>query len=150
MQALVRVHYQLHSNRVEYLKTLWINQTFLDPNSDKIYDKITSVLQFILPMLSSQKLANLLYLSIKSFFFSGADSYSLRQKLYTFHFLLLFCGEMIRVICIYTILIITIKDMKMRFGNLNLPLGKSVIRFELLLQKFETSKYTTSALHYLY
>lgn len=39
---------------------------------------------------------------------------------------------------------ITIKDLEMSFGNLNLLLGKSVIWFELLAQIEKTSKQTTS------
>ncbi len=57
MRALVGVHYQLHSNGADYLKSLRTNWTFLDPNPDKVYD--TSVLQFNLLMLSSRKLADL-------------------------------------------------------------------------------------------
>ena len=59
MRALVGVHYQLHSNEADYLKSLWTNWIFLDLNLHMIYDKIISVLQLILLMLSSQKLANL-------------------------------------------------------------------------------------------
>ena len=59
MRALVGVHYQLHSNGADYLKTLRTNWTFLDPNPNEVYDKTTSVLQLILLMLSSQKLADL-------------------------------------------------------------------------------------------
>ena len=59
MQALVGVHYQLHSNEADYLKTLWANWTFLNPNLNEVYDKTTSVLQLILLMLSSRKLADL-------------------------------------------------------------------------------------------
>ena len=60
MQALVGVHYQLHSNGADYLKTVRTNWTFLNPNLDEVYDKTTSVLQLILLMLSSRKLADLL------------------------------------------------------------------------------------------
>ncbi len=62
MQALVGVHYQLHSNEVDYLKTLQTSQTILDLNYDEVYNKITSVLQLILLILSSRKLADLLHL----------------------------------------------------------------------------------------
>ena len=67
----------------------------------------------------------MIVLVIKSFFFSGADSYSLRQKPHTFHFFFFFCGEMIRVI--YVILAITIEDLEVQISNPNLPLGKSAI-----------------------
>ena len=53
MQALVRVHYQLHSNRADYLKTLETNDIFFDPNPDEVYDKTTSILQLILLILSN-------------------------------------------------------------------------------------------------
>ena len=59
MRALICVHYQLHSNRADYLKTLRTNWTFLNPNLDEVYDKTTRVLQLILLILSSQKLADL-------------------------------------------------------------------------------------------
>lgn len=42
-------------------------------------------------------------------------------------------------------LIVTIKDMKVRLGNLCLPLGKNAIGFESSAQNGETSKQTTSA-----
>ena len=45
-------------------------------------------------------------------------------------------------------LIIVIKDLEVRLGNLNLPLGKSAIRFEPLAQKRETSKQTAGILYY--
>ncbi len=60
MQALVGVHYQLHSNGADYLKSLRTNWTFLNSNPDEVYD--TSVLQLNLLMLSSQKLADLPYM----------------------------------------------------------------------------------------
>ena len=87
-------------------------------------------------------------LAIKSIFLSGADSYNLGRKPYTSHFFLLFCGEIIRVVC--AILIVAIEDLEMQFGNLNLPLGKNTIWFELLAQKLETDKKTTNALYYQY
>ena len=76
--------------------------------------------------------------AIKSFFFSRADNYSLRQKPHTSHFFFLFHGEMIRVV--YAMLAIAFNDLEVRFCNSNLPLEKSAIRFELLAQKLETSK----------
>lgn len=53
-------------------------------------------------------------------------------------FSLPFCGKMIRVIC--AILAIAIKDLEIRLGNSNLPLGKSIICFEPLAQKEKTDK----------
>lgn len=53
---------------------------------------------------------------------------------------------MIRVVC--TILVVLIKDLEMRLGNLNLPLRKSVIWFELLVQKEEIGKQTTYPSYY--
>ena len=44
MQALVGVHYQLHSNGADYLNTLGTNCSFFDPNPNEIYEKTTSVL----------------------------------------------------------------------------------------------------------
>ncbi len=55
---------------------------------------------------------------------------------------------MIRVIC--AILAVAMKDLNMRLGNLNLPLGKSAIQFEPSAQKGETGKQTASALYYQY
>ena len=57
---LVGVHYQLNSNGVDYLKIFQTNWTFLNPNPDEVYNKTISVLQLILLMLSSRKLADLL------------------------------------------------------------------------------------------
>lgn len=83
---------------------------------------------------------------VKSFFFSRANNYSLRQKFHTSNFFYLFCEEIIRVA--YTILTITIKDLELRLDNSNLPLGKSAIRFKLLVQKRETDKQITNTLYY--
>ena len=88
----------------------------------------------------------MIVLAIKSFFFYGVDSYSLRRKLHTSRFFFLFCGEMIRVVC--AMLVVAIKDLEVQIGNPNMLLGKSVIWFELLSQKLETGKQTTSALYY--
>ena len=85
-------------------------------------------------------------LVIKSFFFSGADSYSLRQKPHMSHFFLPFCREMIRVV--YAMLTVIIKDLELCLGNSNLPLSKSAIWFEPSAQKGETDKQTNSALLY--
>ncbi len=90
----------------------------------------------------------MIVLTIKSFFFSGADSYSLGRKSHTFHFFLSFHGEMIRVVC--TMLAVSIDDLEVRLGNSNLPLGKSAIRFEPSAQKGETGKQTAGALYYQY
>ncbi len=86
--------------------------------------------------------------AIKSFLFTRADSYSLEQKPHTSHFFLLFCGEMIKVVC--TILVFIIADLEMCLGNSNLPLRKSTIWFELLAQKKETGKQTAGALYFQY
>ncbi len=90
----------------------------------------------------------MIILAIKSFFFSGVDSYSLRRKSHTSYFFHLFCGEMIRVV--YAMLVIAIKDLVVRLCNSNLPLGKSAIRFEPLAHKGETGKQTAGALYYRY
>ena len=44
MQVLVGVHYQLHNNGADYLKSLRTNWFFFNPNPDKVYNKITSIL----------------------------------------------------------------------------------------------------------
>ena len=41
------------------------------------------------------------------------------------HFFLLFCGEMIRVIC--AMVAIAIEDLEVQLSNSNLPIGKSAI-----------------------
>ena len=55
---------------------------------------------------------------------------------------------MIKVV--YAILVVTIKNLKVYYGNANLLLGKSTIWFEPLAQKRETGKKTASALYYKY
>ena len=90
----------------------------------------------------------MIVLAIKSFFFSGADSYSLWQKPHMSHFFFLFCGEMIKVIC--AMLAVAIEDLEVQIGNSNLLLGRNAIAFEPLPQKLETGKQTTSALYYHY
>ena len=62
IQALVGNHYQLHdhSKGANYLNFLQIGWIFLNPNPDELYDMTTSVLQLILLIISSWKLANLL------------------------------------------------------------------------------------------
>ncbi len=90
----------------------------------------------------------MIVLAIKSFFFSGADSYSLERKPHTSHFFFPFRGEMIIVVC--AMLAVAIEDLEVRLGNSNLPLGKSAIRFEPSAQKGETGKQTAGALYYKY
>ncbi len=90
----------------------------------------------------------MIVLAIKSFFFSEADSYSLGRKPHTFHFILLFRGEMIRVV--YAMLAIAIEDLEVRLRNSNLRRRKNAIRFESSAQKGETGKLTASALYYRY
>ena len=45
---------------------------------------------------------------------------------------------------------VAIKDLEVRLGNSNLPLGKSAIWFELSAQKEETGKQTAGILYYQY
>ena len=90
----------------------------------------------------------MIVLAIKSCFFSGADSYNLGQKRHTCYFFLPFYEEMIRVVC--AILAVAIKDLEVQLSNLNLPIGKSAICFELLAEKGETDKQTAGALYYKY
>ena len=47
-------------------------------------------------------------------------------------------------------LAIAIEDLEVRFGNSNLPLGKSAIWFEPSAQKGETGKQTVCILYYQY
>ena len=49
----MKVYYQLHSNKADYLKSLWNNWSFLNLNPNEVYDKTISILQLILLMLSS-------------------------------------------------------------------------------------------------
>ena len=88
----------------------------------------------------------MIVLAIKSFFFSGADTYSLGRKPHTSHFFLPFRGEMIRVVC--AMLAVAIEDLEVRLSNSNLPVRKSAIRFEPLAQKGETGKQMAGALDY--
>lgn len=62
MRELVRIHYQLHSNRANYLKTLRTDWIFLDLKPEEVYDMTTNVLELILQIVSSQKLADLPHL----------------------------------------------------------------------------------------
>lgn len=80
----------------------------------------------------------MIILAIKSYFFFGINSYNLGQKFHTCHFFLFFYGKMIKVV--YTILVIVIKDLEMCLSNLSLQVGKSIICFEFLTEKEETSK----------
>lgn len=75
---------------------------------------------------------------IKSCFFCRANSYSLGQKPYTLHFFLFFYKKILKIA--YAIFAVTIENLEMRIGNLNLLLGKSVIQFEFLAQKEENDK----------
>ncbi len=59
MRELVRVHYQLHSNGPNYLKTIQTGWTFLDPNPDEVYVITISDLKLTLLTVSSQKTADL-------------------------------------------------------------------------------------------
>ena len=59
MRELIGVHYQLYSNGANYLKTLQTGWIFLDLNLDKIYNMTTSVLELVLLIISSRKLADL-------------------------------------------------------------------------------------------
>ncbi len=70
----------------------------------------------------------MIVLAIKSFFVSGVDNYSLRRKPHMSYFFLLFCREMIRVVCV--MLAVAIEDLEVYLGNSNLPLGKSTIWFK--------------------
>ena len=47
-------------------------------------------------------------------------------------------------------LAVAIKDLEVRLGNSNLPLGKNAIWFEPLAQKGETGKQMTGILYYQY
>ena len=67
----------------------------------------------------------MIVLAIKSFFFSGADGYSLGRKPHMCHFFFSFRGKMIRVVC--TMLAVAIEDLEVHLGNSNLLLGKSAI-----------------------
>lgn len=56
------------------------------------------------------------------------------------------CREIIRFV--YAILAIAIEDVEVRLSDSNLPLGKSIIWFELSSEKRELGKQTTNALYY--
>ena len=58
LQGLVEVHHQVYKNRVNYWKTFQNSLIFLNPNLDKIYGITTSILEFIVLIVSSQKLTN--------------------------------------------------------------------------------------------
>ncbi len=90
----------------------------------------------------------MIVLTIKSFFFSGADSYSLGRKSYSSHFFLSFREEMLKVVC--SMLAVAIEDLEVRLRNSNLLLRKSAIWFEPSAQKGEIGKQTTGALYYRY
>ncbi len=81
----------------------------------------------------------MIVLAIKTCFFNRVDSYNFGRKPHTSHFFSPFCGERIRVI--YAMLAVAIKDLELRINNKNLPLGKSVIRFEPYAQKSKKGEY---------
>ena len=62
----------------------------------------------------------MIVLAIKSYFFSRANSYILGRKSNISHFLLPFCGEMMRVVC--AMLVVAIEDWKVCLSNSNLPM----------------------------
>lgn len=59
MQLLIRVYYQLYNNKADYLKTFQTSLIFPDLNFNEIYNMTTSILDLILQILSSRKLADL-------------------------------------------------------------------------------------------
>ncbi len=87
-------------------------------------------------------------LVIKTYFFIGTDSYGLGRKPHTSDFFYLFCEEIIRVV--YAILAIAIENLEVQLSNLNLPMGKNVIRFEPLVQKGETGEQMAGAIYFFY
>lgn len=90
----------------------------------------------------------MIILAVKSFFFSGLNSYSLRQKPHTSYFFFSFYGEIIKLVC--AILAIAVEDLEVCYDNANLFLGKSTIWFGPLAQKGETDKQTTDVLYNKY
>lgn len=70
----------------------------------------------------------MIILAIKSYLFFDIDNYSFKQKSHMSHFFIFFCGEIIRVV--YAMLILAIKDLKVRLGNSNLLFRKSAIWFK--------------------
>ena len=95
--------------------------------------------QFAVPMI---------VFAIKSFFFSGADSYSLERKPHMSYFFIFFYGKMIKVV--YAIFAVAIENLKVCLGNLNLLLRKSTIQFELSAYKKETGKQMAGIPYYQY
>lgn len=89
---------------------------------------------------------SLIILVIKSFFFFGANNYNFGKKPHISHFFLLFYRKIIKVV--YIMLAIAIKNLKVHLSNLNVPLSKNAIWFELFAEKKETDKQTTSTLYY--
>ncbi len=53
---------------------------------------------------------------------------------------------MIRVVC--AILAIAIENLEVQLSNLNLPVGKSAIRFEPLVQKGKTGEQMADAIYF--
>lgn len=128
-QQLIAVHYQLGSGRLNYLKNLQEGWTFLDSSSDEIYNLIIgNIKKTLLIYLLAKKgrfIAPVIVFIIKSCFFTGVNHYSLKWKSHISQFFSFFCGKMIRVICI--ILVVAIKDFKLRLNNKNFPMGKSIV-----------------------
>ncbi len=90
----------------------------------------------------------MIVLVIKTYFFTGTNSYGLGRKPHMSHFFHPFGREMIRVVC--TMLVIAIEDLGVRLSNLTLPIGKSAIRFEPLVQKGKTSEQIANAIYFFY
>lgn len=147
---MIRVHYQLHDNEADYLKFLQIGWTFLDHNPNKICDLTISAFDFAnyLKTKIGRFIIPIIIFIIKFCFFIGIDSFTLRQKSHICYFFQLFHKKMMKVIC--AMLAIVIKDLKLRINNLNLLLGKSVIRFDSSVQMRETSKQIAHRLYYKY
>ena len=57
--GLIRVHYQLYKNGVNYLKTLHTGWTSLNPILDEVYNMITSIWKLILQLICSRILSDL-------------------------------------------------------------------------------------------
>lgn len=84
---------------------------------------------------------------MKSSFFSE-QIITLLSKTLTSHLFCSFYKQIIRIV--YAIGDVAIKDLEVRFGDLNQPIEKNAIWFELLAQKEEPDKQITGALYYQY
>ena len=62
IRLLIKNQYGFHyyDNRANYLKFLQTGWILCDPNPNEVYEITINILQLILPILSSQKLADLL------------------------------------------------------------------------------------------